>query len=539
MRNFIHNLPRTLCFMLAAALTIQTQAAEVCSKPDNLLKNGSFEKGVFSPNSLPDNWSWDAYNYVAMPSWDDHTAQAGNKSVRIDSLALDDSRWIQSIPTRPKTLYNLSGWIKTEDVNRSPEFIDAGANLSLLNTFTRSPGLLGTQDWTRTGVLFNSQDQNQVTVAARLGFYSGTTTGTAWFDDLKLSQVLPSNPHPRWNILVLIYRGTDFTYTDSSGTQRHVVATMADDEVEQAANAARQFVEKDIPALTSTNMLPRLTIRYPEEPLTELSRHGEGWWPSPENTAPSRDPAFDSVIVIWDPRTIDQNTGQSIWIGSAAGLALAMGTGQAYATIIVEAATSYGHRNVFKHEWGHSILHFFDAAGTAPPVKVENHAAATQYVNCLTGNYYVWEDETDANPIPNSIYNNESGFTHDYYSGITARAEEPGRCLGITPEAWAFGGPVSNSANHPVFSALSRVVATVDHVQALVTSDQLDARHGETLQRTLKIAGLAAAKNQDRIAKLKFELFKSQTQWLVTNKQLLPHAGELLIAAARSTVACL
>jgi hypothetical protein len=59
------------------------------------------------------------------------------------------------------------------------------------------------------------------------------------------------------------------------------------------------------------------------------------------------------------------------------------------------------------------------------------------------GESYVWLDETDANPIPNSIYNNESGFTHDYYSGTTASADQPTRRLGVTPEAWMFGGPVT------------------------------------------------------------------------------------------------
>jgi hypothetical protein len=118
--------------------------------------------------------------------------------------------------------------------------------------------------------------------------------------------------------------------------------------------------------------------------------------------------------------------------------------------MIIEA-TAYGHRNVFKHEWGHSILEFFNTMGIAPKPKVENHATAFQYVNCATGFYYVWVDETEANPIPNSIYNNNSGFTHDYYSGTTAVADRPTDCLGITSKTWSFGGPVSNSGSFFAF----------------------------------------------------------------------------------------
>ncbi len=105
----------------------------------------------------------------------------------------------------------------------------------------------------------------------------------------------------------------------------------------------------------------------------------------------------------------------------------------------------YGHLNVFKHEWGHSILSYFDAAGTAPKPTVNNHADSVTYVNCQTGQYDVWLDETDANRIPNSIYNNDSGFTHDYYSGTTAPATNPTSCLGITASAWATDGPVSKA----------------------------------------------------------------------------------------------
>ena len=37
--------------------------------------------------------------------------------------------------------------------------------------------------------MFNTGAESQVTVAARLGFYSGTTTGIAWFDDLRLEKL--------------------------------------------------------------------------------------------------------------------------------------------------------------------------------------------------------------------------------------------------------------------------------------------------------------------------------------------------------------
>jgi hypothetical protein len=126
-----------------------------------------------------------------------------------------------------------------------------------------------------------------------------------------------------------------------------------------------------------------------------------------------------------------------------------MGTQQTYTTLILDAAIGYGHRNVFKHEFGHSLLAFFHAAGTAPLPSVENHASPEMYVHCPTGAAYLWEDETNDNPIPNSIYNNGSGFTHDYYSGTTATPDQPTRCLGITAQAWTYGGPFTRITFSP------------------------------------------------------------------------------------------
>lgn len=419
--------------------------------PLNLLSNESFEEGAYSPTESPIDWAWDAWQPSAIFTWDDTQARTGDKSVKIYASTPNDAMWIQTVDVEPNTWYFLSGWIRTDNVGHTAESepVDAGANLSLFGTWERSTGVFGSRDWTRNSILFNSGVGIQVTVGARLGYWAGTTTGTAWFDDLQLTPIVPMDPHPGWKILVLIYQETDFEITDENGIYHHYVASMTQDEMEQAGLASRDFVGIDIPALTSENMVPQITVRFPDRALTRLSPIAGGWWPSPEDTASERDPQFDSVIVIWDTRATDLATGVDEWIGYGDGLAANMGTGQTYNTMQIDAAISRAHRNVFKHEWGHSILFFYDAMGTAPKPAVSNHADATQYVNCQTGQFYVWQDETLANPIPDSIYNNESGFTHDYYSGNTATADQPTRCLGISPDAWAFGGPVSHSGNTP------------------------------------------------------------------------------------------
>lgn len=92
---------------------------------------------------------------------------------------------------------------------------------------------------------------------------------------------------------------------------------------------------------------------------------------------------------------------------------------------------------------------------------MDNHQPGA-YVHCRTGEGYVLVDETQDEPIPNSIYNDRSGFTHDYYSGTTALASDPHSCLGITRAAWASGGPVTEGRGNAA-SAADATVRTPIH----------------------------------------------------------------------------
>ena len=418
--------------------------------PTNIISNGSFEDGIYSP----DFWAWDAWQFTSDFIWDDTEARGCGKSVRIDAPEANDAAWIQTVDVEPNKNYCLSGWIKTDNVGHTLELVDAGANLSLYGSWTRSEGVFGTNDWTYRSFLFNSGDNDEITIGARLGYWAGTTTGTAWFDDLQLKPIV----NPSWKILVLIYQEVDFEVTDDTG-YHHYKSSMTRDQMDLAAERARQFVEIDIPALTSGYMVPEITVRYPERKLTKLSNfkyYGDNWWPALQDTAQERDPSFDSVIVIWESRVTDQDTGDIINInGRFGGLTLPRGSDQTYSTMLLSMVINSDTRNVFKHEWGHSIQFYFDAMGLSPKPMVNADAPVDYYVNC-NGEYDYpyefnerlqrWEWVVDPS-VPHAHYNNESGFTHDYYSGTTALAENPTECLGIGPEAWAQGGPVSKPGN--------------------------------------------------------------------------------------------
>lgn len=259
----------------------------------------------------------------------------------------------------------------------------------------------------------------------------------------------PKLPNPRWRIQVIIYPKVHMKWTDAAGL--HDVNTeMTTQEIDRAVSASKRFFEVDVPALNSGQMVPLLTISVKTATLTRLDAP-HCFWPDPGSVMADLEVSrFDSSIVIWKDDGWDSARRTFVSLACYGGLSWPRGISQTYTSFLMKMIPP-DHRNVFKHEWGHSILFYYNDSGAAPRPAVNNHIndTDTRYVSCQTGQPYILIDESDWNPIPNSIYNNLSGFTHDYYSGLTATPDRTDRCLGINPATWATGGPVSRPIQNP------------------------------------------------------------------------------------------
>lgn len=112
--------------------------------------------------------------------------RTGGNALRISSTSGADSSFSTEVAVKPDTRYQLSGWVKTEGV--------AGAAGALFNIHGlgraegATPGLQGTRDWQRVEKTFDSGNRNRVTINALFGGW-GTSTGTAWFDDIALIEL--------------------------------------------------------------------------------------------------------------------------------------------------------------------------------------------------------------------------------------------------------------------------------------------------------------------------------------------------------------
>lgn len=173
-----------LCLMtlLMVFLPLLTLAEE-----GNLVSNGSFEE--LTGNGMPQNWSVKAYR--SQPGYGiqrvtDDRAHTGQRSVMLENIGNNDSRFTATVRVKPSSLYKLSAWVWVDEVSGGN-----GANLALEEFVSVSDTILEpTEGWQylewygETG-----PSQNSLTFGVRLGGYGKESTGRVYFDDVSLEPV--------------------------------------------------------------------------------------------------------------------------------------------------------------------------------------------------------------------------------------------------------------------------------------------------------------------------------------------------------------
>ncbi len=155
-------------------------------KGPNLLANPGFELGS---KNQPEGWATTGWK-PGIFLWDSTVAHSGSHSVKIEAQQSNDLRWIQKANILPNSQYQFTAWVRTKAVGHSVDANDVGANLSVEGAYAWSEDLKGTNDWTLLSFdIMTGPGDSVITIDLRLGFYSGTNTGTVWFDDASLQKI--------------------------------------------------------------------------------------------------------------------------------------------------------------------------------------------------------------------------------------------------------------------------------------------------------------------------------------------------------------
>ncbi len=160
-------------------------AAAGLSEGENLLQNADFSE--LDSEGMPAHWYTDAF--YLNPGYTVFGVSEGDSDhshmITIQNINENDARFAQAVEVEPETLYKLSGYIRADGV----EGIH-GANLSIEGIYAFSDELYNTEDeweyieyYGETG-----PEQDYIVVLARLGGYSGVSTGKAAFANLSLTK---------------------------------------------------------------------------------------------------------------------------------------------------------------------------------------------------------------------------------------------------------------------------------------------------------------------------------------------------------------
>ena len=159
----------------------------------NLLDNPSFEEGVTEPDFW---WFWQAYA-SAQWSWETGGREGGRSLSIAETDPTNSSGWGQSLVLvlQPNNVYELSGYVKTEDVESPTE---GGGSGFVVDSWNKDLAYLGgidsarkvgTSDWSLISYKFRCLPE---TYSANVLCSVKSATGKAWFDSLALNLV----PHP-------------------------------------------------------------------------------------------------------------------------------------------------------------------------------------------------------------------------------------------------------------------------------------------------------------------------------------------------------
>ncbi len=169
-----------LCLLMLGLLFSAGADAE-----GNLLVNGDFS--LIDSAQLPAAWFTDAYVSAEGYTVFSASQEDGTPVICVNNIGLNDARFAQRVHVEPNSLYKLSGDIRAEGI----EDQGWGANLSVYGVYAYSDAFFDTQgEWKHVEYYGQTgPEQDELTVYARVGGYSGESIGKAWFRNLSLVQV--------------------------------------------------------------------------------------------------------------------------------------------------------------------------------------------------------------------------------------------------------------------------------------------------------------------------------------------------------------
>ncbi len=174
---------KKLFFFLSAVILIggcNSKKQTAGSDRVGIIRNPSAE---LTEGSVVKDWTPDARSRNAVHFYD-NIAHEGTKSLFINSDRFSSGRWSTKVLLKPWSRYRFTGRVRTENlVSQSRK--GAGFRLDGIDTENDTIGIAGTNNWTGISYVFDSGNDDCVTISCLLDMNS-RAKGRAWFDDMSI-----------------------------------------------------------------------------------------------------------------------------------------------------------------------------------------------------------------------------------------------------------------------------------------------------------------------------------------------------------------
>lgn len=210
-------------------------------------------------------------------------------SYKIESHEPNDAMFVQNINVTPNTAYKVSCMVKTKEVKAKNGMLSAGAHISIADTIEKSDSLVGTNDWQKIELLFNSKNRTSVQIGFRLGGYEDDCTGTVWFSDFKIESGV-ADTSTTWKFACFIFEELDIRVGEN-GERLNLKMTPSD--ISDMQQNMLRF-KNTCQTLSNNQMSVEYDTFILKEPIKTLSYDKEhGYYVAPEDIKESIKPYLE------------------------------------------------------------------------------------------------------------------------------------------------------------------------------------------------------------------------------------------------------
>ncbi len=200
-------------------------------------------------------------------------------SYKIESKNYNDAAFYKTIEVEKNTVYRISCMVKTQNVVTEKDISESGAQISILDTIEKSKSIIGTTEWTKIELLFDSKNREKVDVGFRLGGFEDNAKGTAWFSDFKIETGIKDTSN-EWNFACFIIKNTDIQNNNDGYNAK---LSMSSSDIYEMENNIVRF-KNTAEEFSEYKMKVNYDIIQIEEPVTSLSYDEEsGYYVAPKD----------------------------------------------------------------------------------------------------------------------------------------------------------------------------------------------------------------------------------------------------------------